>query len=417
MSFEKKQKSVLIYVPKIYEPENNLFTGDKSGLAIYVHEIADSIKNSVNVNILTYKPTKAVFLNGLHYVSHTRQDFLKSLRLSNILRGVKKFFLAGGGLNKRLKAFYWACDVGCFEKALRDLHPDIVHFHGANPELMEQVKLCLKYQIPFAVTLHGFIGSLEGRGTVRATQISERLFLQSADKNNWPVTIVSSGSKRRACELYGLKGDNIKVILNGTNIALKDSNLISKEEIYSRHGLALEKDIIVCVGTLSDKKNQIAVVRAWQKVEPFVREKYSVLFLGVDRTGQRIQKLIEAEGLTEELIVCGFVNPDELPAYYKAASLNIVASLDEGFGLSFIEAMAFGVPTLTFSDLDAVDDLFDDNAMMLLNKRDDLTLARGISEALSGKWDSKAITAISQKYLMSNIGKQYLKLYSEEADI
>lgn len=417
MSGEKREMSVLIYVPKIYEPQNNLFTGDKSGLAMYVHEIADSIKNNVNVNILTYKLTKPVSVNGLQYVSHTKQDFFKSLRFVNIIRGINKLLSAKGGLTRKLKSFYWACDVGCFERTLRRLHPDIVHFHGANPELMEQVKLCLKHKIPFVVTLHGFIGSLEGSGTVRATQISERLFLQAADKNNWPVTIVSGGAKRRACKLYGLKGDNIKVILNGTNISLKNSNLISKEEIYSRHRLNPEKNIIVCVGTVCDRKNQEAVVRAWKKVDSSVRVKYSVLFLGVDRTGQRVQRLIDAEGLSDELIICGYINPEELPAYYKAASLNIVASVDEGFGLSVIESMAFGVPTLTFNDLDAVNDLFDERAMTLLDRRDDLAFAQGISEAVSRNWDSEAIVTISQKYLMDNIGRQYLNLYSKEADI
>lgn len=413
MTKERPRKKVLIYVPKIYEPEQDLFTGDKSGLAMYVHEIADSIKEQVSVYILTYKFTKAVVLNNLNYVSHTKKDFFSGLNVQNVARGLKKAVAASGGVKLRLKALYWACDIGSFEAQLKALEPDIVHFHGANPELMEQISICRKYRVPFLVTLHGFVGDLQGKGAVRATQRSERRFLQEADKQGWPVTVVSSGAKRRACEMYHLSGDNISVILNGTNISVKSKLPLTSEEIHARYGLRPNCKIITCVGTICERKNQEAVVRAWTRLSTELREEYAVLFLGVDRTEGRIQAQIGLAGAQSELVLCGFVDSRELPSYYQAADLNILASVDEGFGLSIIEAMRYGVPTLTFRDLDAIDDLYDPTAMLLVEDRTDNALARGIRCALEKKWDHSAITAASQRYLMDNIGRQYTNLYHE----
>ena len=53
----------------------------------------------------------------------------------------------------------------------------------------------------------------------------------------------------------------------------------------------------------------------------------------------------EAAGATR-LLTLGNVAPDEVPFWINAANAVLVPSLDEGFGLSVIEALACGVPVL-----------------------------------------------------------------------
>ncbi len=49
-------------------------------------------------------------------------------------------------------------------------------------------------------------------------------------------------------------------------------------------------------------------------------------------------------GLTGRVTFTGFVSDDELAAFYNAASLLVLPSFDEGFGLPVVEAMASGRP-------------------------------------------------------------------------
>ena len=52
-------------------------------------------------------------------------------------------------------------------------------------------------------------------------------------------------------------------------------------------------------------------------------------------------------GLEREVIFAGYVDEDELPAWYNAADLFVYPSLYEGFGLPPLEAMACGCPVIT----------------------------------------------------------------------
>ena len=54
-------------------------------------------------------------------------------------------------------------------------------------------------------------------------------------------------------------------------------------------------------------------------------------------------------GLTSEVVFTGYVDWDDVPAFYNAADLFVFPSICEGFGAPVVEAMACGVPVVTSS--------------------------------------------------------------------
>ncbi|MCU0334450.1 MAG: asparagine synthase (glutamine-hydrolyzing) [Chitinophagaceae bacterium] len=58
---------------------------------------------------------------------------------------------------------------------------------------------------------------------------------------------------------------------------------------------------------------------------------------------QRIQQLITRHGLEQHVLLAGFIPDDELPACYANASVFVMPSRKEGFGIVFLEAAACGV--------------------------------------------------------------------------
>jgi glycosyltransferase involved in cell wall biosynthesis len=60
----------------------------------------------------------------------------------------------------------------------------------------------------------------------------------------------------------------------------------------------------------------------------------------------KLDELVEALGLQDNVTFAGLVLPPELQAYYQAATIYVQASYHEGFCVPLLEAMQFGVPIL-----------------------------------------------------------------------
>lgn len=99
--------------------------------------------------------------------------------------------------------------------------------------------------------------------------------------------------------------------------------------------------------------------------------------------------------------------------YYEQANLNIFTSLEDGFGLSMIEAMVYGLPTLTFSDLYAIKDIYSKEAMLVLKKRASKELSDGIKKALERQWDKEKIKKYSYNFSLDKMAKKYVTIYNK----
>ena len=74
------------------------------------------------------------------------------------------------------------------------------------------------------------------------------------------------------------------------------------------------------------------------------------------------------------------VPDDELARWYAAAEALVLPSLNEGFGLTGLEAMACGTPVVG-SDIEALQEVIGD-AGLLVNPRDTAALAGGMKRIL-----------------------------------
>jgi glycosyltransferase involved in cell wall biosynthesis len=136
-----------------------------------------------------------------------------------------------------------------------------------------------------------------------------------------------------------------------------------------------------------------------------------VLFLGIDNTGT-FEKNIHQLGLDNDVIYCGNIHRDYIHIYYSQSDFTILASKSEGFGLSIIEGFFYGLPCITFSDLDAIEDLYDLRAMYLVNERTDEALAKGLLSCISSKWDRVFIQKYAFNFSLENSAVKYISCYN-----
>lgn len=105
---------------------------------------------------------------------------------------------------------------------------------------------------------------------------------------------------------------------------------------------------LLSVGRLSDpRKNVLGLVQAYGNARELYGVNRRLVLAGLTPPDAATMKLISDLELSEFIDILSPVPAHELPDLYRGASLFISASTEEGLGLTFLEAMASGVPVIT----------------------------------------------------------------------
>lgn len=146
----------------------------------------------------------------------------------------------------------------------------------------------------------------------------------------------SEFSKAELIELLGVSGSKIHVIAGGVDARFSPS----ADSAKARAKLALNAPYVLCVASRTARKNLASL-------EPAARllaaEGIEMVVAGGDRPQFKDQA---GAGSVRFL---GYVDDELLPGLYAGASAFVLPSLHEGFGLTALEAMASGVPTVLSS--------------------------------------------------------------------
>ncbi len=78
-----------------------------------------------------------------------------------------------------------------------------------------------------------------------------------------------------------------------------------------------------------------------------------------------------------------------------------------------IEGFNFGLPTITFADLDAISDIYNKKAMLIIKERSDKVLAEGISRMLKIDWKKKKIKQHSEQFTLKKMALSYIKIFKK----
>jgi len=118
---------------------------------------------------------------------------------------------------------------------------------------------------------------------------------------------------------------------------------------YLKNKFSIFGDFILFVGQIRDpNKNIMAIINAFNKIRQKVHKKYKLVLVGkIDSSCRPILKVVEDLGLERDIVFTGYVDDEDLPYFYNAATIFLFPSLAEGFGIPVVEAMACGCPVLT----------------------------------------------------------------------
>jgi mannosylfructose-phosphate synthase len=153
-------------------------------------------------------------------------------------------------------------------------------------------------------------------------------------------------------EDYGLSRSRVHMIPPGYD----DNRFYPMSEASRqmiRQRLGFEGKVVMALGRLATNKGYDLLVDGFSVLASRVPDARLHLALGgenLDAQEQGIldglKKQVEDLGLTDRVQFSGFISDEDLPDYYRAADLFVLSSRYEPFGMTAIEAMASGTPTI-----------------------------------------------------------------------
>lgn len=112
-----------------------------------------------------------------------------------------------------------------------------------------------------------------------------------------------------------------------------------------RQKYSLPKQFILYTGNHKPHKNLPRLLQAFARLENSSRENFPLILTGpIDSEARNLLKLAARLHIQNQIRFTGWLEQQDLPAVYNLASLVVLPSLYEGFGLATLEAMACGKP-------------------------------------------------------------------------
>ena len=430
---------VMIIAPYIYDDNIIEFTKNKTGFGIMVQNIVSSVAELENVVLLTRVITKEKNEKNFKILSHTWGQFFSNGKLKDWLIGIKAFFANGVTVKDKARHVFYEVDGGYVRKQIQKEKPDIVHIHGIGTITESYIRICEEMKVRYTVTLHGLIGLNDSVSAPAYEKQIERDFLIKAEKNNIPISVISSGMKARIEEKYlGKKANNITVITNGTKKSDENDTKFIREEgtltqekfqeyysdclkqndlypklsdtyAYLQYSKKNGKKILFFVGNITKNKNQMQAVEILKNTKVF--ENILLVLWGREVDNGEVRKKIAEYQLHKNVILGGF--NDRMDIFWKFCDVNLFLSLNDGFGLPIIEGYMHGVPCVTFEDLDATQDLYYPEAMLKVKDRSNESVTDTLKIALDKNWKYEEIIEIGNMFSIDIMSEKYVNWYKE----
>lgn len=306
-------------------------------------------------------------------------------------------------LMKPLDGFTVAFSVWRLARRLRrEFDFDLIDAHLAFPDGFAGVLLGKLFKRPVTVTLRGHDINLlpTARFPVRKRQI------QYALKHADLVIGVADALRRGAVEL-GADPQKTVTISNGVDTDIFFP--VPREEARARLGLPRNRQVILAVGHLVERKGFHLIVEALGLLRQAGREvPYLVVVGAAGEEGDYsavIKERIARFGLRNDVLLAGAQPNEKLCDWYNAADVFCLASAMEGWANVLLEALACGTPVVATS-VWGTPEVVTSDALGLLVRREPEDIARGLALALNKTWDRERIVAHACPQTWQKVGER-----------
>jgi len=211
---------------------------------------------------------------------------------------------------------------------------DLIHLHGMwTPFLAVAALVACKKRIPLVISPHGCLEPW-ALGFKKNKKKLALMTYQGAVLRSASMFIATANQELESIRNLGYR-QPIAVIPNGVDIGVPSSR-----------GSQAALKTILFLSRVHPKKGLLDLVEAWSLVR---QPGWRIVIAGGDEGGYRatVEALIKSKGLHADFEFTGFVDGARKQACFDEATLFVLPTYSENFGIAVAEAMANELPVIT----------------------------------------------------------------------
>ncbi|HEX7186072.1 MAG TPA: glycosyltransferase family 4 protein [Thermoanaerobaculia bacterium] len=300
--------------------------------------------------------------------------------------------------------FYGSWMAEAVRRTVLEIHRkrpiDVIDCHYVYPDGTAGIRMGRELGIPVILSARGTDLSLYPRFPAIRPRIQRNL---EACQH---LICVCSDLQTRAVEL-GTPPEKTSVIGNGVDVQLFRKG--DRGEARRKLGLPPTGRILLSVGHLTARKGFHLVLEAFAGLRD---QDLFLVIAGEGEEKERLAKQAERLGIHSRVVFPGAVLNRDLPDWYSAADLFVLASSREGWPNVLCEAQAIGLPVVANRGWGGVPEIIDHPSLgILVEERNVEALRAALDRALQTRWDNTQIEERGRSRTWDQVSEKLLPVF------
>lgn len=316
-----------------------------------------------------------------------------------------------------------------FVKEVKKYNLDVIHLNTEFSVAKIGVLAAKELKIPLVYTMHTAwaeyikvlfpkLDKIIHPILVRVMQI---LFTKPSYKPS-VFTVLPTKKLIPVLKTYGIKStEKIKIMPTGIDLSRFNRDLHTQQELDDlKKSLGLtNKFVFAYIGRTSKEKNIDMVISAFSKTFKG-NDDVRLLIVGGGPVLEELKLVASDYEMLDKVIFTGLIPWEKVPMYYHISDVFVNASQSETQGLTYIEALASGLPNLVQKDL-CIEGVIEDgyNGVIFDGEEDLINKYKYIFEnknLITEEIKQNAMNS-SLKFSKEEFAKNALKIYEEAIEI
>lgn len=286
----------------------------------------------------------------------------------------------------------------------RAFRPDVLHIQCVSHAAAHQARAARRLGIPLVVTLQGEL-------TMDATDVfgrSPRLRASLRDlmANADAVTACSAATLREAEQWFGRPlGERGRVVYNGVDI----------DEFAKAQPMQHSRPYVFGIGRHVHQKGFDVLIDAFAGLIEQGRENLDLVIAGDGADHAALRTQVARLGLDDRVQLIGRTDRAATASWFKGASLFVLSSRHEPFGIVNVEAMAAGTPVVATAVGGVPEFVHDGKTGLLIPPDDAVAMADAIARVVDDDHLRTELvnnaSRVIDKFRWSSLANEYLDVY------